>query len=297
MSTSESKPDTTELEAPPETAASTGLTEEERESVGELTKPRAAVIYEIIRAEGRHELSRSTSALWWSGLAAGLSISFSMLAEALLMAYLPDTDWRPIAENFGYCVGFLIVVLGRQQLFTENTITAVLPLAATPSWLYLRAMLRLWGIVFAANLVGCFVFALYIAKGGVLHANVVEALLELCRHLMDNTPVEMFTKGIIAGWLIAAMVWMLPSSDGASSFFVIVLATYLIALGDFTHVVAGSAEVFYLVIHGEVTLSGFAGEFLVPTFFGNVVGGTALFALLAFGQVHDEIEPARKVRE
>jgi formate/nitrite transporter FocA (FNT family) len=147
--------------------------------------------------------------------------------------------------------------------------------------------------VFAANLVGCFIFALYIAKGGVLHADVVDALFELCRHLMENTPVEMFAKGILAGWLIAAMVWMLPSSDGASSFFVVVLATYLIALGDFTHVVAGSAEVLFLVINGEVAIGEFVWAFLAPTFFGNVVGGTALFALLTFGQVHDEIETAR----
>jgi len=75
-------------------------------------------------------MERPITSLWWSGVAAGLSISFSLLAQALLQAHLPDTSWRPLLTSLGYPVGFLIVVLARQQLFTENTITPVLPLAA-----------------------------------------------------------------------------------------------------------------------------------------------------------------------
>lgn len=269
---------------------STGLSEADREVVEESIKLRAAVVYEVIRQQGLEELGRSASALFLSGLAAGLSISFSMLAEGLLSAGLPDAPWKPLVDNFGYCVGFLIVVIGHQQLFTENTITAVLPTLATPSWRNLAYMLRLWLIVFVANMIGCYIFSWYMVYGGVLAPETTSALVHLSEHLLANSPTAMFTKGIIAGWLIAAMVWLLPSTEGSGQFWVIVLITYLIALADLTHVVAGSAEVLFLVIRGDVAFTEFFFDFMLPTLAGNIVGGTALFALLSYGQVQSEID-------
>jgi formate/nitrite transporter FocA (FNT family) len=86
-------------------------------------------------------------ALAWSGLASGLSMGFSFLTQALLRSNLPDEPWRHLIDSFGYSVDFIIVVLGRQQLFTESTLTAVCqcsPGATSPLWL--------WGIVLSANL-------------------------------------------------------------------------------------------------------------------------------------------------
>jgi formate/nitrite transporter FocA (FNT family) len=91
------------------------------------------VIYEAIRREGDHELSRSFNALWWSGVIAGLAISTSVLAKGLLVAVLPDAKWTPAVSNLGYTLGFVIVILGRMQLFTENTITPVLSLLLKPT--------------------------------------------------------------------------------------------------------------------------------------------------------------------
>ena len=136
-----------------------GLSRKERAQVRESVKPRPAVIYEIIRMQGEAELRRPASALWWSGIAAGISIGFSFLTEAALAAHLPASEWTPIVAKLGYAVGFLIVILGHQQLFTENVLTAVLPVMARKKFHWLVKMLRLWGIVLAANLAGCFVFA------------------------------------------------------------------------------------------------------------------------------------------
>ncbi|HEY3838032.1 MAG TPA: formate/nitrite transporter family protein, partial [Bryobacteraceae bacterium] len=94
------------------------------------TSVSAAVIHEAIRKDGDEELQRPMSALAWSGLAAGMSMGFSFLAEGLFRSHLPDAPWRPLLVNLGYPVGFLIVVIGRQQLFTENTLTAIIPLLA-----------------------------------------------------------------------------------------------------------------------------------------------------------------------
>jgi formate/nitrite transporter FocA (FNT family) len=266
-----------------------GLTREETRSVSKRRKLRAAVVYEIIRAEGEGELARSTSALWWSALAAGLSIGFSVLAQAMLKAHLGDTPGASIIEHVGYSVGFLIVILSRQQLFTENTLTAVLPVIARRKLDWLFVMLRLWAIVLAGNLAGCLLFAAFLAYSGALSAEMAAAVRSIGDTLMANTPAEMFVKGIVAGWLIAALVWMLPSAEG-TEIFVITLITYLIALGGFTHVVAGSAEAFYLWLAGHASLAQVTFTFFLPTLAGNVFGGTLLFAVLSYAQVREEIE-------
>src|SRR6201999_1546976 len=85
--------------------------------------PQAIVIHEVVREEGETEIRRSFGALFWSGTAAGLSMGFSLLTLALLTANLPEERWTVIAAAPGYCVGFIIVILGRQQLFTESTLT------------------------------------------------------------------------------------------------------------------------------------------------------------------------------
>lgn len=265
-----------------------GLTREERHQVRDGVRHRAAVVYEIIRLQGETELRRPTSALFWSGVAAGISIGFSFLTEAVLAAYLPHTDWAPMFAKLGYAVGFLIVILGHQQLFTENVLTAVLPVVSrrTSTWLF--KLLRLWGIVLVANIIGCLVFATYFAKLPVLDLKIHQEMAHIVEHLMKNTPYEMFVKGIGAGWLIAALVWILSSSDSGHTF-MITLLTYLIALFGFTHIVAGTAEIIYGVHMGLVTPGAALFGFFMPTLAGNVFGGTVLFSTLSYAQVREEI--------
>jgi formate/nitrite transporter FocA (FNT family) len=279
--------------AEPETAE--GLSRKEVKHVKDAARPRAAVVYEIVRTEGEAELIRPFSALWWSGVAAGISIGFSFLTQAALATHLPASDWREIIAKLGYAVGFLIVILGRQQLFTENVLTAVLPVISRRRLDWLIRMVRLWGIVLAANVVGCFVFALAFSRLPIVESNVEHELAQIVTHLMHNSPLEMFAKGIGAGWIIAALVWMLASSEGMQ-FFIIGLLTYLIALFGFTHIIAGTAEALYGVLMGITSFwQAFAGFFL-PTLGGNIFGGTVLFSVLSYAQVREEISATRGSR-
>ena len=265
-----------------------GLSRKERQQVREGVRHRPAVVYEIIRVQGEIELRRPLSALWWSGVAAGISIGFSFLTEAALAAYLPASEWSPIIAKLGYAVGFLIVILGHQQLFTENVLTAVLPVMARKEVHWLLKMLRLWGIVLAANIAGCIIFALALTYLPIVPANIAPALAEIVTKVMGNTPWEMFAKGIGAGWLIAALVWILSSTEHVE-FVVISLLTYLIALFGFTHIVAGSVEALYGVATGIIGLETAVFRFFLPTLAGNVFGGTVLFSVLSYAQVREEI--------
>src|SRR5215813_5651628 len=264
-----------------------GITEEEVKDVEELATPRTPVIYEVVRRLGEEEMVRPATSLWWSGVAAGLSISFSLLSQAILTAHLPEAPWQPLVVAFGYCIGFIMAVLSRQQLFTESTITAVLPVAADVTWSNILLMARLWAIVLAANLAGTLFAALFCTFTPVLPGDVYNGMLEISRDLLALSWWEMVFRAIAAGFLMAAMVWLMPGAEGAQ-FHVITLMTWLIAVGGFAHIVAGSMESYLLVFSGEWAWWRMITEFMVPVLIGNVVGGTALFALIAYAQVMDE---------
>lgn len=266
-----------------------GLSEEEVDVVEERHRLRAPVIYEIVRGEGEQELERPLTSLWWSGVAAGLGIGFSLVAEAALHLGLPDTQWRALVTGFGYTVGFVIVILARQQLFTENTITPILPLMADFSRKSLTSVARMWGIVFVANMAGTAVFALFNTYVPGIDPALHDSMMEVSRDAMAADWIGMLVGAIGAGFLIASIVWLIPSAEGAK-LLVIVILTYLISIAGFHHIVAGSVEAFLLMFEGELSPMGVVFGFLLPVFIGNVIGGTALFALLSYAQVMREIE-------
>ncbi len=263
-------------------------TEREADRVEERSTPPTPVIYDVVRRYGEEEMSRPGTSLWWSGLAAGLSMSFSLLAEAILRLHLPDADWSKLVASLGYAVGFVMVVLARQQLFTENTITVVLPLMAEPSRHNLWRAGRMWMIVLAANLAGTLVAALFCTFTPVIDPALRDAMLAISAEGMRYGWMAMAFRGITAGFLMAAMVWLIPASDEAQ-FFVVVLITYVIGVGGFPHIVAGSVESFLLVANGQLGVGAMLGGFTVPVLLGNVIGGTVLFAMLSYAQVMKEI--------
>ena len=265
-----------------------GITAEEIKDVEELATPRTPVIYEVVRRLGEEEMERPITSLWWSGVAAGLSISFSLLSQAILTAHLPEASWQPLVVSFGYCIGFIMAVLSRQQLFTESTITAVLPVAADVTRGNIVRMARLWAIVLAANLTGTLFAALFCTFTPVLPSDIYSGMLEISRDLLGFSWWEMVFRAIAAGFLMAAMVWLMPGAQGAQ-FHVITLMTWLIAVGGFTHIIAGSMESYLLVFSGEWVWWRMITDFMVPVLIGNTIGGTALFALIAYAQVMEEI--------
>src|ERR1041385_2086053 len=265
-----------------------GATEREVEDIEERTVPRTPVIYEIVRRLGADEMARPVNSLWWSGVAAGLSISFSLLGQAILREHLPDAPWQPLVTSFGYSIGFVMVVLSRQQLFTENTVTVVLPVMADFTPGNLRSLVRMWTVVFLANMAGTLFASLFCTFTPVLSPDLRDGMIAVSLHILDHSWLETAFMAVGAGFLMAAMVWLLPGSE-AAQFYVVVLMTWLIAAGGFMHVVAGSMEAFMLTLSGGMGFWAMLGDFFVPVLIGNIVGGTALFALLAYAQVMREI--------
>jgi formate-nitrite transporter family protein len=259
------------------------LSEAEERKAEEATSIAAIVVHEAVRKEGEAELARPSSALAWSGLAAGLSMGFTLFAEGLLHAHLPDAPWRPLVSKFGYTIGFLIVILGRQQLFTENTLTVILPLLSRRDLATLWNVIRLWTIVLVANIVGVWLFTLGL-RGPVFEPPVLDAFRAIGTEAMAPGALAIFFKAIFGGWLIALMVWLLPGAD-SSRLPTIIIITYFVGLGKMAHVIGGSAETLYLATTGVISYGQYLTTFLLPTLGGNVVGGVALVAAINHAQV------------
>ena len=271
-----------------------GLSAEEEREVDENQPPRAAVLHETIRIQGDHELERSIAALWWSALAAGLTMGLSLMAMGLFKSRLPDIESSHVIASLGYSAGFLAVILARQQLFTENTLTAVLPVMSKPTLQNFGRLLRLWGVVLFGNLCGTLLVAYVMLNLPIFDTQTDHAFLEIGRKVMENDVMHMFSKGIVSGWMIATMVWMIASME-AAKIWIIILITYLMALGDFTHIVVGSAEASYLVFAGELSWSDFWLIFAAPTLAGNIIGGSFIFAILSHAQIRSEKDTTAKM--
>tara|TARA_B100001989_G_scaffold178821_1_gene129568 strand:+ start:487 stop:1275 length:789 start_codon:yes stop_codon:yes gene_type:complete len=257
------------------------------EDIEEKLRLASPTIYEIIATEGHEELSRSLHSLGWSGFVAGLCISFSLFCEGYLTLHSESGKDNFLFVNLGYCIGFIIVIIGRFQLFTENTITVVLPLLEKRTLKNLTRTAKLWAVVLITNFIGTFCAALLVSKFNFVSAEQLAVFVDISKHAVDQDFMRIFKTAIPAGFLIACLVWMLPSARG-SEIFVITLMTYVIAIGDFAHIVAGSAEAFLLILEQQISIAK-GISFLVAASLGNIIGGTCLFALIAYNQVKNEM--------
>jgi formate-nitrite transporter family protein len=264
------------------------LNEAQEREVEERSPPEAKIVHAAVSKQGEDELSRPVGSLFWSGLAAGIAIMASVAMQGALHRRLPDAPWRELVAGFGYCLGFIIVILGRMQLFTEQTMVAVLPLMRERTARNFGRVGRLWVVVFAGNVIGAAIIAAAAVYLHLQSEELTRAMVEVSAKLLEKSPAQMLLQAIPAGFLIASVAWIRSAADD-SSFWIVLVLTYAIAIGDFTHVIAGAAEAFLLLWTGQASIGWVLGGFLLPALAGNIVGGTGLFAMLAHAQVKEEI--------
>lgn len=264
------------------------LVSSEYEQVERRVSITPAVIHEAIRVEGEIELNRTFFALACSALAAGLSMGFSLIGKGVIHYYLPATAfWSPLVDSLGYSLGFLIVILGRQQLFTENTLTVILPLLTHFDKHTILRVLRLWGIVLLGNMVGAFLLATLVAQTLLFPPGIRDIFTQISLQAFEGGFGLLLLRAVFAGWLIALMVWLLPTAENMR-LHVIVFITYIIGIAAFAHVIVDAVSAFYLVSLGKIGFWFALGAYLFPILVGNIIGGVTLVAVLNYGQVATE---------
>jgi formate/nitrite transporter FocA (FNT family) len=233
-------------------------------------------------------MQRTAGSLLMSALAAGLSMGFSFLSQAVILSALGDARGKDLAAACGYTVGFVIVILGRQQLFTESTLSAVLPVLTRRDVKTVRSAVRLWALVLAGNIAGTIVFAALLQIPDVFSQDVNESLGIVASQSLSAGFGVTVIRAVFAGWLIALMVWLLPSARSAR-LATILLITYVVAISKLSHIIAGSVEASYSVLAGAASIRDYLLRFFVPTLLGNMIGGISLVAIINHGSIAAEI--------
>ncbi len=241
----------------------------------------AKTILETVITDGRNELGRAKAGLGLSGLSAGLNISLGAVAMAMVGSMTGGIG--PLAIAF-YPIGFIIVVLGRAQLFTENTVTPVTVVLARHA--AVAELLYFWFVVLAANLLGALIFAMAAVYVELLPPTAAELMFGDVSKKLGYGFALTTVKGIFGGWIVALMAWLVSAvQDTISQIFVVWMLAVMIPLLDLTHSIAGASEVLIAVFSGQATWFQYLFAFQIPTTIGNILGGVILVAILNYGQV------------
>ncbi|HZY64017.1 MAG TPA: formate/nitrite transporter family protein [Edaphobacter sp.] len=253
-----------------------------------LERPSAHDIYEQVANNARQELGRSSVALAISGLAGGVFMGLSGLGNAIAIALLtaPGTEPSNAALFIGkmfYPLGFIVVILGRSQLFTENTLYPVALVLAEKKHFW--KTMKLWGIVLPANVLGALGFAAIAGLTGALRPDMVQALSGLGLDALHHPAAAIFWSGVMGGWIIATVAWLVSGSHSITgSVMIIWMLAFVVGLGHFAHCIAASGEILTAVLTGHATTVGFLA-WLGLAVAGNVCGGVGMVTLLEYGQV------------
>lgn len=249
----------------------------------DLDRPSAEDIYEQVSTSARQELERSSIALALSGFGAGAFMGLSALATAIALALLGDSQNARMISRMFYPIGFIVVIIGRSQLFTENTLYPV-ALVLTEKRQFWNTM-RLWGVVLPSNVLGAFGFALLASHTTAFDPSFVSAMSALGAKAIAHPASTVFWSGVIAGWIIALAAWLVSASHSVTgSVMLIWMLTFIVGLGDFAHCIASSAEILVTVLTHHAPWIAYP-QWFFPAVLGNIVGGVCLVTILEYGQV------------
>jgi formate-nitrite transporter family protein len=249
----------------------------------DLDRPTADEIYEQVSRNARHELDRAALGLCISGLAGGITMGLTALSTSIVIAQLGQSQVSKFIADLLYPIGFIAVILGRAQLFTENTLYPVALMLAERrhGW----RTLRLWAIVFPSNVLGAFLFALLAVRTGALRPEFVTAMTHMGVEAASVTTSNVFWSGVIGGWIIALVAWLVSGSHSITgSVMLIWLLTFVVGLGGFAHCIATTGEILSAILDHQLAMSRYFA-WLAPATLGNICGGVLLVTLLEYGQV------------
>jgi formate/nitrite transporter FocA (FNT family) len=261
-----------------------------------LSRPSATEIYEQVAKNAKEELKRSTVSLAISGLTGGIFMGLSALGVGIALAHLGSGSTAFVVSRMFYPLGFIVVILGRSQLFTENTLYPVALVLTEPKEIW--NTLRLWATVLPSNVAGAFLFA---CLAGLTHAmapEIVQAIAGLGLAAVHEPVSTIFWSGVVGGWIIATAAWLVSGSHSITGSVMIIWAlTFVVGLGNFAHCIATSGEILTAVLTHQLPWSAYP-QWLGPAVAGNICGGVIMVTLLEYGQaILSKDNSADEVRE
>ncbi len=249
----------------------------------DLDRPSAEEIFIQVASNARQELKRSTVSLAFSGFAGGIFMGLTALGNSIPLALLGSSTTVQFVAKMFYPLGFIVVILGRAQLFTENTLYPV-ALVLTEKKHFWSTM-RLWFTVLPSNVFGALAFAALAVLTHAVSPHIIQALGQLGLEALHREPSAIFWSGVMGGWIIATAAWLVSGSHSITgSVMIIWMLTFVVGLGNFAHCIAGSGEVFAAILSHQAPWRSFPAWFF-PAVAGNICGGVGMVTLLEYGQV------------
>jgi formate/nitrite transporter FocA (FNT family) len=269
-----------------------------KQEVQSAQKPYGRILEQEI-TEGLREINRPRLGLLISGISAGLEVSFSVFLMGVLITLIKQPLASPIAAILianGYSIGFLFVILGRSELFTEHTTRAIYPVLARRA--SIRSLLSLWGVVLAGNLAGTAIFSKFtVIIGPALGVINLRALGEIGREAAAHPWWVILLSGVMAGWMMGLLSWLVTAGrDTISQVFFVWLITFAIGICHFHHSVVGSAELLSNVFGRQGLDLRDYGYVILWSVIGNAIGGVVFVGLLKYSHAvrgAEEPEPVR----
>ncbi|MBW4038145.1 MAG: formate/nitrite transporter family protein [Acidobacteria bacterium] len=247
-----------------------------------LSRPSAQDIYEQVAKNAKEELKRSSVSLAISGLMGGVLMGLSALGVALILATLGTGPRAFVISRMFYPLGFIVVILGRSQLFTENTLYPVALVLTEPRQLW--NTMRLWATVLPANIIGALAFAALAGLTQSMPPAVVRAIASLGVDAVNHPSSAVFWSGVVAGWIIATAAWLVSGSHSITGSVMVIWAlTFVVGLGNFAHCIASSGEILTAVLTHQLPWIAYP-RWLLPAVGGNIAGGVIMVTLLEYGQ-------------
>lgn len=258
------------------------IVESESESNGQ--KSQEEILVEQL-SEGIETFEQKPRKIFISSTAAGLEIGFSYLLIAILYTFLADKvslKTLPYIVAFAYPVGFIMVVLGKSVLFTEQTSLLALPVLHGRRTI--TELMKLWGLVITGNLLGGAIIALIICSVGTSMGIIsAKSIADIALHVTHQTTLTIFGSAILAGWLMALLSWLVTSSNETiSRIFIIYMITAVVGFAGFHHSIVGNIEVLSgLIFTSSISWVDYI-TFQVTALVGNAFGGVFFVAILKY---------------
>lgn len=248
-------------------------------------------IFQRIITAADEEMGTSTRELFFSALAGGFAITITFLLYASLYA---STDGHPILSAILYPIGFVYIILGGYQLYTENTlppVTLVLERVASLPFLF-----YIWSVVFIGNAVGGSIGAFVLASTEIFSPEASLAAQKIAMKGFEASFGSLFFKASFAGLIVAGVVWLdYAARDTVSRFLFVYMAFLAIPLGNLYHSVVSTTELMYLVFHGQVAITSGLYGFVLPVLLGNTIGGVLFVTVVNYFQTTKmRLEEARE---
>ncbi|MGI4828871.1 MAG: formate/nitrite transporter family protein [Janthinobacterium lividum] len=287
-----------EKEEPQDTAPEPDEESGDESAQKDLARPSAEQIYRQVARNAKEELKRSSVSLAISGFTGGTFMGFSALGVGIVLAALGEGPGAVLLSRLLYPLGFIVVILGRSQLFTENTLYPVALVLAEKKQLW--NTLRLWAVVLPSNLIGALAFAALVSLTHGLSPEIVQAIAKLGMTAAHPAMGTIFWSAVMGGWIIATAAWLVSGSHSISgSILLIWLLTFVVGAGNFAHSIATSAEILTAVLTRQLPIAQYF-RWLLPAVGGNICGGVLMVTLLEYGQaiygtaIEPEVEAGRR---